>query len=345
MSISLLANLEKITATRDFASVEHSLLKAIGSTVHVDELSLWSLDSRYEVTKVLHYHRLVQVREGGMERETEHIDTVYTNIEVAPDYRSLAETVVLSKRSAARKRQDGTLHMFPVVSRKAITGIVSMQVRDELTEQDRALIHGILGVYANYYALLDESQRDRLTGLYNRHAMDLNIERMWSLLGSDAHRADPRRNGVVQVHGLAIIDIDHFKKVNDQYGHILGDEILLLVSRLISSCFRRRDPVYRYGGEEFLVVAGAESPPALATLFERVRAKVEAHYFPQVDKVTVSIGYVNIDPGLSPFENIGRADRALYCAKERGRNQVQSFDDLREQGLIKEMRYGSTELF
>ncbi len=125
----------------------------------------------------------------------------------------------------------------------------------------------------------------------------------------------------------------------------MGDEILLLVSRLISSCFRKSDPVYRYGGEEFLVVAGAESLQAMHALFERVRSKVEMHYFPQVEKVTVSVGYTIIDPSLSPSENIGRADRALYCAKEMGRNQVQSHGDLLQRGLIRDMRYGSTELF
>jgi PleD family two-component response regulator len=76
-----------------------------------------------------------------------------------------------------------------------------------------------------------------------------------------------------------------------------------------------------------------------------VRNKIEAHVFPQIEHVTISVGYTLIDPHLSPSENIGRADRALYCAKELGRNQVQSFDTLLSRGLLQEMRYGSTELF
>ncbi|QDL53193.1 GGDEF domain-containing protein [Rhodoferax aquaticus] len=345
MSISLLSKLEKITATRDFVAIEHSLLRAIGATVHVEDLSLWTLDVHQEVSKVLHYSRQIEVRGGSMGRDTEEVDTVYANIEVPPDVRSLAQTVVLSLKPAARRTQNGSLQMFPLMGSQGLSGLISMRLSQPMVEQDQELINGILRVYSNYHALLDESQRDRLTGLYNRHAMDLNIDRMWSVLGRESKHADARRSSVVQMYALAVIDIDHFKKVNDEFGHILGDEILLLVSRLISSCFRKSDPVYRYGGEEFLVVTGADSAQAMHTLFERVRAKVAAHYFPQVENVTVSLGYTIIDPALSPSENIGRADRALYVAKDMGRNQVQSYSDLIERGLIKDMRYGSTELF
>jgi diguanylate cyclase (GGDEF)-like protein len=345
VSISLLSKLEKITATRDFVAIEHSLLRAIGSTVHVEDLSLWTLDANHEVTKALHYYRQIEVLGGSMGRDTEQVDTVYANIEVPVDVRSLAQTVVLSLKPAARRTETGGLQMFPLVGSHGLSGLISMRLSQSMNEHDQEIINGILRVYSNYHALLDESQRDRLTGLYNRHAMDLNIDRMWSVLGRESTQSDTRRNSVVQMYALAVIDIDHFKKVNDQHGHILGDEILLLVSRLISSCFRKSDPVYRYGGEEFLVVPGAESPQAMHALFERVRTKVEGHYFPQVENVTVSVGYAIIDPALSPSENIGRADRALYCAKEMGRNQVQSFSDLLQRGLIKDMRYGSTELF
>jgi len=345
VSISLLSKLEKITATRDFAAIEHSLLRAIGSTVNVDDLSLWTLDSSHEVTKVLHYHRQIEVRGGSMGRDTEQVDTVYTHIDVPEDVRSLAQTVVLSLKPAARRTATGGVQMFPLMGSQGLSGLVSMRLSQPMGDHDQALINGILRVYSNYHALLDESQRDRLTGLYNRHAMDLNIDRMWSVLGRESTQTDARRSSVIQMYSLAVIDIDNFKKINDTYGHILGDEILLLISRLISSCFRKSDPVYRYGGEEFLVVAGADTPEVTRALFERVRSKVESHYFPQVEKVTVSVGYTIIDPVLSPSENIGRADRALYCAKEQGRNQVQSFGDLLERGVLQDMRYGSTELF
>lgn len=345
MSISLLSKLEKITATRDFAAIEHSLLRAIGSTVHVADLSLWTLDNNHEVTKALHYHRQIEVREGSMGRDTEQVDTVYTHIDVPEDVRSLAQTVVMTQKASSRRTATGGLQMFPLLGSRGLSGVISMRLDKPMEDQDQSLVNGILRVYSNYHALLDESQRDRLTGLYNRHAMDLNIDRMWSVIGRESSHADARRSSVVQLYALAVIDIDHFKKVNDHYGHVLGDEILLLVSRLISSCFRKNDPVYRYGGEEFLVVAGSDSPEVTHALFERVRNKIEAHVFPQIEHVTVSVGYTLIDPHLSPSENIGRADRALYCAKELGRNQVQSFDTLLSRGLLPEMRYGSTELF
>lgn len=306
---------------------------------------MWTLDANHEVTRALHYHRQIEVRGGSMGRDTEQVDTVYTHIEVPEDVRSLAQTVVLTQKPSSRRTADGGLQMFPLLGSRGLTGVISMRLEQPMDEQSQALVNGILRVYSNYHALLDESQRDRLTGLYNRHAMDLNIDRMWSVIGREASHADSRRSSVVQLYSLAVIDIDHFKRINDTFGHILGDEILLLVSRLISSCFRKNDPVYRYGGEEFLVVAGSDSTEATQALFERVRSKIESHAFPQVEKLTISVGYTIIDPALSPSENIGRADRALYCAKEMGRNQVQSFLDLRTRGLLPEARYGSTELF
>ncbi len=344
MTVSLLSKLEKITATRDSVALEHSLLKAIGSTFHLMDLSLWTLDARHEVVRALHYHRLIEVQDGSMERHVEKLDTVYANIEVPADVRSLAKSVVLTGKPASLRTADGVVHVFPLMGPQGLEGLVSLRPAQAMDDGERAVVEGILRVYSNYQALLDDSQRDRLTGLYNRHAMDLNIDRMWTLLGSGMQRSDARRKAAQQ-HSLAVIDIDHFKSINDNFGHVLGDEILLLVSRLISSCFRKSDPVYRYGGEEFLVIAGTETPEVAQALFERVRSTVAAHIFPQVERVTVSLGFTAVNPSLSPSENIGRADRALYCAKAQGRNQVQSFADLLASGVLQDVRYGSTELF
>ena len=129
---------------------------------------------------------------------------------------------------------------------------------------------------------------------------------------------------------LAVIDIDHFKMVNDNYGHMVGDEVLLLVARLMQTTFRASDLIYRYGGEEFVAIISAESDALARNVFERVRLAIEAHSFPRVEQLTISIGYAEVDPNLLPLEVLSRADRSLYRAKQDGRNLVYEFQELVE---------------
>ena len=142
-----------------------------------------------------------------------------------------------------------------------------------------------------------------------------------------------------------MLDIDHFKVVNDTHGHVVGDEILLLVSRMVADCFRKSDLVYRYGGEEFLAITSAASEADVLDVMERVRLRIEGHRFPQVGKVTISIGVARIDAQYSAHEIIARADRTLYQAKRDGRNRAYCYDLLQSEGALPSLHFGSAELF
>lgn len=131
------------------------------------------------------------------------------------------------------------------------------------------------------------------------------------------------------------MDIDHFKKINDNYGHLFGDEVLLRVADLMRQSFRNHDKLFRFGGEEFVVMLRNVGEDNVQTIFDRFRVAVEGHDFPRVGQVRCSVGYSRIDPRLSPAELLGRADEALYYSKEHGRNQVNGFDELIMSGKLR----------
>jgi diguanylate cyclase (GGDEF)-like protein len=133
---------------------------------------------------------------------------------------------------------------------------------------------------------------------------------------------------------FAIMDIDHFKLVNDEYGHLYGDEVLLLFSRLMTKSFRHYDLLFRYGGEEFAVVLNHTDLETALAILERFRITIENYNFPQIGTKTISIGVTEISNQTMLSNIIDRADKALYYAKKNGRNQVRCYEKLAAGGLI-----------
>ena len=122
---------------------------------------------------------------------------------------------------------------------------------------------------------------------------------------------------------LIIFDIDHFKKINDTYGHKVGDEVLKALSKLIKKNIRKIDFAARWGGEEFVILAPETNVEGAKKLAEKLRQAVETYKFPTVGKVTISLGVAQLEPDEKPEDFIVRADMALYKAKEGGRNRVE----------------------
>ncbi len=158
--------------------------------------------------------------------------------------------------------------------------------------------------------------RDELTGLYNRrHVLEL--------LDHEKNRTS-RGGGIFC---LAILDIDHFKNVNDTHGHLVGDEVLKAVAVKIKATMRNTEYCARYGGEEFLIVLTQTNIEGALIGVERVRKNIEKLPFPDVGsdfKITVSIGISEYKMREEIDVVIARADKALYLAKEGGRNRVES---------------------
>ena len=151
---------------------------------------------------------------------------------------------------------------------------------------------------------------DPLTGLSNRRAGERALDR-------DVARA--RRAGLP--FSLALIDLDHFKQVNDRFGHAVGDETLRQVSQVLAATFRASDLAVRWGGDEFLVLLPDVSAAGAMVFAERTRVQIETLTFPG-GKVTVSAGVVEIGKNETPRDAIARADAYLYEMKRAGRNRV-----------------------
>lgn len=144
-----------------------------------------------------------------------------------------------------------------------------------------------------------------------------------------------------------MIDIDHFKRVNDGFGHLIGDEVLVLVARIMRQCFRHYDRLYRFGGEEFVVLLRGGSEVDAQVAFERFRSSVEQYVFPQVQHVTISLGYTEVRHHDTPSAAFSRADQAVYQAKHQGRNQVLCYEALVRTGVLhgEDQHIGDVELF
>jgi diguanylate cyclase (GGDEF)-like protein len=158
--------------------------------------------------------------------------------------------------------------------------------------------------------------RDALTRVYNRRYFDqqLNVEISYA-----TRHASPV--------AVLMLDIDYFKKVNDEHGHNAGDAVLIAVAAELAKCVRTEDVVARLGGEEFALIVRSDAKAA-SLLAERIRARIEAltvHVGGRALRVTVSIGVASLDcieAGEGSAALVGCADRRLYRAKQLGRNGV-----------------------
>ncbi|MBU3937512.1 MAG: diguanylate cyclase, partial [Proteobacteria bacterium] len=153
---------------------------------------------------------------------------------------------------------------------------------------------------------------DALTGLSNRHRFN-------ELLQQEVDRAK-RYNTPLS---LIMFDLDHFKKINDTYGHAVGDQVLQAVAKVIRENVRTSDWVGRWGGEEFLVLCPEATEKDVLVIAEKLRETVEKHIFETVKTITVSCGVTCFKPHDSVDAFVSRADEGLYRAKDKGRNIVE----------------------
>lgn len=182
-----------------------------------------------------------------------------------------------------------------------------------LTDRPLRDVFQVLTYRERYHQLLEASIRDHLTGALDRSQYDQNAPLILARNLEDQRPVS-----------LLVIDIDHFKKVNDRLGHQAGDEVLKTVARLLTENLRSDDHLYRVGGEEFVLLCERLPAEGATSLAERLRKTVERFskvYLPE--KITVSIGVASAPVDSDTLEELFRtADRRLYEAKEKGRNWV-----------------------
>jgi diguanylate cyclase (GGDEF)-like protein len=328
----------RITGERDQESLEASLVAAIREFAPAREIALYKI---YDQEVLL----AISSGQNGLDAWPDGLEPA------VPLYEHDEFMDCVNKREAVVLEVDGGAKIIsPVLVDDRVVGFLTV-ICDQASSCDQRLISGLMRIYQNQLSIINESECDRLTGLLNRKTFDDKIVRILLANRDSSDRKMPveHRRMLPQAKGtnwLAILDIDHFKRINDTFGHLYGDEVLLLLSRLMKRTFRGADLLFRFGGEEFIVVLPSLEVRDVWVTLERFRKAVETFPFPQVGKVTVSIGFVDMGSQYVPATVVGHADQALYYAKRNGRNRICSYEDLIAAGKLSGgMASGDAELF
>ncbi|AOT09678.1 hypothetical protein S4054249_18450 [Pseudoalteromonas luteoviolacea] len=239
----------------------------------------------------------------------------------------------LIARAETLKHQNilrGENHVCIVLrNNKAVMGL--LWIGEKLPIARSFLIAHLINVFYHQLNTLALSRIDPLTQLLNRQTFD---DKVIEITTGEGFVIEREQQGVRKWY-LALFDIDHFKVVNDNFGHVIGDEVLLLVAQQLKDNFRAEDFVFRYGGEEFAVLFQAHDRDEAKLLLNRVRLVIAQFKFPQVQRLTISIGYTILEEIAQVSELVHEADLALYYAKKHGRNQVIDFEELGIAGQAK----------
>ncbi len=204
-------------------------------------------------------------------------------------------------------------------------GNIVLSRKQRFTEEELLHIESLLSILMyplrnalSYRDALQQALSDPLTGLGNRGALEQAIDHQWQM----AQRYD-------QHFCILMLDIDHFKSINDTYGHAIGDKVLKEVAHSISTTTRQTDVAYRYGGEEFIVILNKSELLGASIIAERIRENIASLSIPTNTlgdnhiNVTISIGGSCSAHSKSPSELMEQADKVLYHAKSEGRNRVE----------------------
>lgn len=343
---TLLKHLVDMTCQRDHALLDSSVVAALHELVGAPQVRVYEI---FRSREDLYIHARVWL-ENGKAVCADDMFCGDQNGEPLSGFPELVEGIHGRKTRIEQRRADGTRVLWvPIWLHDKVSTCLEIVDPKPYNQTTLSMLEGILAVYRNYQSILDYSERDSLTGLLNRKTFDEKFSRLLNsaqAATAPEHQAERRQQTGPDVgHWLAVVDIDHFKRVNDLFGHLYGDEVLILVANLLRQSFRSQDRVFRFGGEEFVVLLRSTTLADARRIFERFRTNVAQHEFPQLGKVTVSVGFAGI-ANESPVVILGHADQALYYAKANGRNCVCYYDELVKRGELRsEVSNDTVEFF
>jgi diguanylate cyclase (GGDEF)-like protein len=321
----ILKHIEDITRQRDVNLLDSSITNALFQLVAPKFVRLVQLYNRETGLAAL----TTAWSDGAHSQSLDDIptDADFEAVEDLPGLQKCLEVAGMFSEFDAQSRTYH--HWFPGYMDGSAYACVELVSERKLTSSKRSMIEGIMVVYLNFLGLLDDSQRDGLTGLANRKSFDRSLKRLLTTVSAQKAAQDERRMATGRESWLAIIDVDHFKAVNDFHGHLMGDKVLIEMADIMRRSFRVQDRIFRFGGDEFVILIRRTDAGLVATSLERFRANVEGHSFgANIGRITFSAGYARITPNDTPVTIIGHADGAHYYAKKHGRNRVCSYDQL-----------------
>lgn len=331
---NLLKHLVEITGHRDHSLLDISVISALSDLVGASQARVLEIFSMRDDLLV---RPRVWLKEGKAISVDEHVDSEQGGEPIAA-FPALMACIEQHRKWFEEVTADGKYALWiPVWMNDKVSTCLHIVNTTPFSEPMKDVMSGILNVYRNFQSLLDYSERDSLTGLLNRKTFDENFSKMTAYIAPPDNAGpdgpERRNSDEAREHWMAMVDIDHFKRINDTFGHLYGDEVLILVANLLRTSFRAQDRIFRFGGEEFMILLRSATLEDARRIFERFRAGIEQYHFPQVGQVTVSLGFVKIS-AQTPVVLLGHADQALYYAKSHGRNQVCQYEELVAQGFL-----------
>ena len=346
-----MSHLATLTAQRDRELLDVSLAQGVLDLLGACSAGVYRLVGREDEQR--HWYQCGLARRGQLTvSDPPWVDLHQLPLEGAYPMRAQAVAARALAQVEVQPSPDepgSHLTVLPLLIELGMPGVLEVRTDKPLSAAALRPIQTLLKVFGNFQNLLESSQRDALTGLLNRQTFDATFLKasMPDVHASAADLADERRTNIATGYWIGVIDIDHFKSVNDRFGHLIGDEVLVLVARIMRQSFRHYDRLYRFGGEEFVVLLRGGTEDDARGAFERFRINVESYPFPQVGRVTVSLGFTEVRRQDTPNLAFQRADESVYHAKHSGRNQVHCHEALVRAGVLKgeDAVVGDVELF
>lgn len=337
MHSSLFASVADTTSHRDRDSINHAVAGLVLDFLNGESATIYRLLDEGEGPLLMPCVSLTAANRGRLEPTLPQLPTAQA-LQLFPVWKECVDEHQPRQLIDARGNISGA---WPIESERDVVGILVVEGMRELVTRDAELIGAILRILKNHLAALDYGERDTLTGMLNRKTFEASFQKLRQRL-----LVNGAAGSLVEPSWLGLADIDKFKSINDSRGHLFGDEVLLLVAQQMAKCFRGADQLFRFGGEEFVIVLDHASEAGARIAFDRFRAAVEAFEFPQIGHVTLSLGYSQITPEDGPTSCVERADAALYYAKNHGRNNVRNFEELVASGeLSARAESADTEMF
>ncbi|MFC3093107.1 GGDEF domain-containing protein [Alteromonas sediminis] len=335
-SSDLVGHIAGFTSLRDVDLLEMSLLKTVFTTLRPLNVSLISLDTNNIILKRIDYsseqvgHVSIRIKADDLLlRASEQLD------------RSTKEYCTLNEG-------DRAITVYLLSQNRRVSHYICIEAKGNIvTQSDSYQIIGMLRVFQNFRALLTEAQTDELTGLPNRKAFNNVTEKIGEAVvaSPEVIECDKRKSSDEPPQfWLALADLDNFKVINDSFGHLMGDEVLVRTAQTIQGSIREDDMVFRYGGEEFAILVSAKEKEQVIQVLERVRQNVEGLDFQRLGKITISIGFTEMKDDVFALTLVETADKALYQSKSNGKNQITYQPTLSQQAYHEDIE-DDAELF
>jgi len=346
---TIIEHILKLTDHRDRDLLELTLSKALIDLLPIQRIVIARVMSEEGEKRWLEVARL-DAKGGGKVVDPMRVEfSGLPHLDDAPDrLKCLVRREVVEIAWAGE--EGPRIYMLPLFSdtRKDDAGVIEIHSESTLSETNLLMIGQLRRIYRNMYSLLEYSDRDALSGLLNRKSLDdafysAVLEELDGVtsepkLAGLPKGSDPeRRHRVPANYWLGSAVVDNFGLISEKHGHLIAEEVLLLVARVMNNTFRTYDRIYRFDGEHFGVLMHCPDEALVLAAFERFRAKVEKFNFPQVGHVTVSCGFTPVLADDTPSSAVEKTERAVDFAQRSGCNRVCSHIGLVRRGFFGEV--------